>query len=283
MNYQISHDLSLIRKLFDLSQEELANILDVNRLLIARTEVGASYPRIEFMDRFYNFCYEKGLKLNIQKEILYKDNIDENHILLTHASKHGIDGDLSLNKGRIETNFGKGFYCGESYEKALAYILRYPESSVYFIDFDPTNLKSIKFKVDTDWMIAVAYFRGKLDQYRNTKIVKKILTKLKDVDYIIAPIADNRMFEIIDSFINGEITNEQCKHSLRATNLGMQYVFISDKSLKNLNIIERCFVSSIEKEDYKKEQAKLLKIGQDKSKVARIEYKNKGKYIGELS
>lgn len=63
----------------------------------------------------------------------------------------------------------------------------------------------------------------------------------------------------------------------------MQYVFISEKSLKNLNIIERCFVSSIEKEDYKKEQAKLLKIGQDKSKVARIEYKNKGKYIGELS
>ena len=137
MNYQISHDLSLIRKLFDLSQEELANILDVNRLLIARTEVGASYPRIEFMDRFYNFCYEKGLKLNIQKEILYKDNIDENHILLTHASKRGIDGDLSLNKGRIETNFVKGFYCGESYEKALAYILRYPESSVYFIDFVP--------------------------------------------------------------------------------------------------------------------------------------------------
>ena len=62
----------------------------------------------------------------------------------------------------------------------------------------------------------------------------------------------------------------------------MQYVFISEKSLKNLNIIERCFVSSIEKEDYKKEQTKLLKIGQDKSKVARIEYKNKGKYIGEL-
>ena len=32
--------------------------------------------------------------------------------------------------------------------------------------------------------------------------------KSRDCDYIIAPIADNRMFKIIDSFIEGEITDE---------------------------------------------------------------------------
>jgi len=31
------------------------------------------------------------------------------------------------------------------------------------------------------------------------------------------------MFEIIDSFIEGEITDVQCQHCLSATNLGKQY------------------------------------------------------------
>ena len=137
MQYRVKDDLILLRNFFQFSQEDFAKEIGVDRLTITRTENGETYPRFELLDKIYGYCFDKGLKLNIQKEILYKDNIDENHILLTHASKRGIDGDISLNKGRIETDFVKGFYCGESYEKALAYILRYPESSVYFIDFVP--------------------------------------------------------------------------------------------------------------------------------------------------
>ena len=33
-------------------------------------------------------------------------------------------------------------------------------------------------------------------------------------------------FEIIDRFIDGEITDVQCQHCLSATNLGKQYVII---------------------------------------------------------
>jgi transcriptional regulator with XRE-family HTH domain len=282
MDYKIGEDLSLIRELFNLSQDELAKILETERITIARTEIGESYPREEFIDKFYDFCYKKGLRLNIEKEMFYKDDIKENHKLLTHASKSKIDGEISINKGRTNTDFKNGFYCSESYEKSIPYVARFPKASVYFIDFDPNNLKPIKFNVDLKWMLTIAYFRGKLDEYKNTKSVKKVLAPLKDVDYIVAPIADNRMFDIIDTFINGEITDEQAKHSLASTNLGYQYVFISDKSIKNLKIIERCFVSTFEKEDYKKEQIKFLKIGNDKSKIARIEYKNKGKYIGEI-
>ena len=38
-------------------------------------------------------------------------------------------------------------------------------------------------------------------------------------------------FEIIESFIDGEITDVQCQHCLSATNMGKQYVFIGIKNV----------------------------------------------------
>ena len=90
------------------------------------------------------------------------------------------------------------------------------------------------------------------------------------------------MFQIIDTFIDGEITDEQCKHCLAATNLGMQYVFTTDKAVKRLTVLERCFVCSKEKENFVQKAIEFQKQGQDKSRLARIQYKNMGKYIEEL-
>ena len=71
----------------------------------------------------------------------------------------------------------------------------------------------------------IAYFRGRLGEFEQSSVVIELICAIRDIDYIIAPIADNRMFEIIDSFIDGEITDVQCRHCLSATNLGNQYVF----------------------------------------------------------
>ena len=282
MDYRIKDDLTLIREFFNFTQDDFSKILDVDRTTLARIENGVSYPRIELIDKIYNYCFKKGLRLNIQKEMLYKDDIKNDHILLVHASKTGLEGELTTNKARINNDFGQGFYCGDSYEKSVSFVCRFKDSSAYFIDFNPNNLKMIKFEVDTKWMLIIAYFRGRLDDYKDSKIIEEIIESLKEVDYIIAPIADNRMFQIIDTFIEGEITDEQCKHSLAATNLGYQYVFLTQNALNNLKILERCFISSLEKEHYKKEQVNFQKIGQDKSKLARIQYKGKGKYIEEI-
>ncbi len=159
---------------------------------------------------------------------------------------------------------------------------KFEHPSIYFLDFNPINLNKLEFEVDTKWMLTIAYFRGRLDKYKDSKLVKDIKEQFKDIDYVIAPIADNRMFQIIDTFVDGDITDEQARYSLSATNLGKQYVFISPNSIKNLTILERCFLCSKEKTYYQKEQLKFLNIGNDKVKLAKINYKNKGKYIGEI-
>lgn len=282
MNYKIKDDLLLIREFYQLSQDELASLIGVDKITISRTENSETYPREELMDKVYNYCFERGLKLNIQKEMLYKEDLSNHHILLTHASKSGIDGKISIDKGRMNNDFGRGFYCGDSYDKSVSFVCRFPSASVYFIDFNPDKLRGIQFEVSTQWMLAIAYFRGRLEKYKESKIIKRIIAQISKADYIIAPIADNRMFQIIDTFIDGEITDEQCKHCLAATNLGMQYVFISQKALDQICILERCFISSKEKEYYQKEQIQFQKNSEDKSRLTRIHYRGKGKYIEEI-
>ena len=90
------------------------------------------------------------------------------------------------------------------------------------------------------------------------------------------------MFSIINNFIDKEITDEQCKHCLSATNLGYQYVIKSPKAIKRLKIIEKCYICSEEKNDYLEKRKDYTKLGDDKVKAARIKYRGIGKYIDEL-
>jgi len=69
---------------------------------------------------------------------------------------------------------------------------------------------------------------------------------------------------------------------LAATYPGIEQHFITDRAIKRLTVLERCFVSSKEKEYLTNEAIEFQKQGQDKSKLARIQYKNQGKYIEEL-
>ena len=131
-------------------------------------------------------------------------------------------------------------------------------------------------------MLAIAYYRGTLEAYKDHPIIRKLIKESNDSDYIIAPIADNRMFQIINSFIDGEITDEQCKHCLAATNLGNQYIFKSEYSLNNLTLVERCYIPANEREHYKESRESEAKLGSDKVKLARIQYRGKGRYIDEI-
>ena len=130
--------------------------------------------------------------------------------------------------------------------------------------------------------MAVAYFRGGLSQYEDHHLIRYIVRKVRSCDYVIAPIADNRMFQIIDSFISGEITDEQCNHCLAATNLGNQYVIVSEKAAGHIRMIEHCYLPENEKAYYRSIRSSETKLGNDKVKLARIQFRGKGRYIDEI-
>ena len=282
MNYNLSLDIKSIRTILGYSQHELALELGVEPITILRNELGQSVPSSDLLEKVYSLAFDKKIFLNRIKEMIWKDKLAKNHKILFHGAKDNIKGKISVQVGRQNNDFGQGFYTGESYGQAVSFISNFRNSSVYFLDFDQQNLKSKEYYIDQEWMMVIAYYRGALEEYKEHPLLKKIIKNSRDCDYIIAPIADNRMFRIIDSFIQGDITDEQCKYSLAATNLGKQYVFINDLAVMHLKILEHAYVCENEKKYYRDIRNTDVKIGDDKVKLARIQYRGKGKYIDEI-
>lgn len=282
MKYNFSEDIKSIREILGLSQSEFAEQIGVEQVTISRNELGKTEPSAKILESVYTFAFAKNIKINKLKEMLWRDDLRKNEKLLFHGAKSEIDGEIDIRRGRHNNDFGQGFYTGESYEQAISFVSGFDHSSVYYIRFDDKNLKCKRYEVDQEWMMTIAYYRGALDEYRNHPIIKTLIEQSRDCDYIIAPIADNRMFQIINSFIAGELTDEQCKHCLAATNLGMQYIFISEKAVSQAKLIERCYISNNEREYYKNVRFEESKLGDNKVKLARKQYRGKGRYIDEI-
>ncbi len=282
MDFNFSDDLKAIREILGISQTDLAGRLGVQQVTLSRNENNKTEPSEILLEKVYGYAFEKNIKLGKLKEMFWLENIKPRHKLLFHGAKSKIEGEINTSMSRINNDFGPGLYTGESYSQAVSFISGFDHSSIYYLDFGDTSLKCKKYKVDQEWMLTIAYYRGTLDAYRDHPLIRKLINNAEKNDYIVAPIADNRMFQIINSFINSEITDEQCKHCLAATNLGYQYVFKSDRSVKQLKILERSYLSSKERVYYKTIRAEESKWGDDKVKLARIQYRGKGLYIDEI-
>ena len=282
MDYNFSDDLKAIREILGITQTELAKRIGVQQVTLSRNELGKTTASERLLEQVYSFAFDNGIKLGRLKEMMWLENLKSGHKLLFHGAKSEIQGEISVKRSRTNNDFGQGFYTGERYDQAISFVSGFDRSSVYYLDFDETDLKCKQYKVDQEWMLTIAYYRGALDEYRDHPVVKRLLNKVRNCDYAVAPIADNRMFQIINSFIAGEITDEQCKHCLAATNLGNQYVLTSEKAARKLKILERSYISSSEREYYKSLRAEDTKLGDDKVKLARRQYRGKGKYIDDI-
>ena len=280
----ISKEVTIIRELLSITQEELAKEIGVAYETINRWENDKNEIEMNNVNKLYNYAFKKKVYINNIYEQLYLEEYQakERKVLFHGCKKSGIAFPLDLGYSKVNNDFGVGFYLGETYNQAASYIANGNSPIVYVFHLDTNELNITHFAVNREWMIAIAYFRGWLDEYKNNNYVKKIIAKVNNSDVIIAPIADNRMFDIISEFVRGEITDLQCEHALAATNLGMQYVLKTTNSLERLEFIKVLYVSDLEKDKIIDQRLKMSNLSQDKVRVARIEYRSKGKYIDEV-
>lgn len=284
MGINIGEDLKKVKVLLDYTNEELASELGVNKSTLIRWINNTNYPNNLSLNKIYSYIYNKGIKLNLIDEELYKSNESKNKLILFHGSKNGIEGKLTIEKSNEKKDFGKGFYLGESVKQAVSFVSDYPNSKLYIVEVNNINKLKIKyFEVTKEWMILVAYFRGRINEYSDSSYLKELLDSINDVDIIVAPIADNSMYSIINDFIEGGITDEQCINALSANRLGKQFVILNDRTLNNnVKIIKESFLCNEEKTQYELEKENDRNVGKAKMILAKRKYAGIGKYIEEI-
>lgn len=284
MEYSLVKDLEYSKEILHLSDEKFSKLLGISRSTYNRWRNGSVFPEKPALEKVYSAIYSEGINLNRVYEDLYLSLEKGNSKLLLHGSKMGLKEEPSVAFSAAQKDFGKGFYTGESVNQAISFVSGYKSAVLYYFLLENTSkIKTVNFDVSIDWMILVAYFRGKIDAYKNSSVLKKALKKIENADLIIAPIADNTMYSVINEFIEGSITDKQCINCLSANRLGKQYVFLNDSVIrKNLKMLRKAYICEAEKKAYEKEKYEETSIGKTKVILAKRKYAGVGKYIEEL-
>lgn len=272
----IKEDIEFILENEDIDILDLSYATGISRTtLMEILKTGIAQSNI--YEKFYSYIYRINYRINSVKEEFLKET---NGQILFHGSKNGLKQILS-NGSKRNCDFGEGFYLGETYIQALSFVYEKRDSFIYSFNCDFSNLKIKKFNCDLEWMLTICYFRGYLKQYENNRKVIELLKEIDDVDLIIAPIADNKMFYIMSQFSNGEINVDVAIHSLSASNLGYQYVIKSELALEKIKPIEKYYICNDERLDCKKKLSDRSFEIDTKLKLALRKFRN-GLFIEEI-
>lgn len=275
-DYKIKDDIDFFLESTKISALELSEKTKISRTTLEEiAKAGRAASTV--CEKFYAFAYEHGYRMNAVKEELAKEQFKN---VLFHGSKEGLE-EITANGSRTNCDFGKGFYTGETYSQALAFVCENSNSSVYSFSYSPELLKVKRFDCSLEWMLTICHYRGTLGKYDQNDIIKKIVAEVEAADMIVAPIADNKMFYVMAQFAEGEINADAALHSLSASSLGLQYVFRTDAAVNALSPIEKYYICNPERENCKRSLNERAYAIDTKLKLAKREFKT-GLYIEEI-
>lgn len=280
--YNLVKDIKTIREVFNLTQSTFAEKIGLSRSNIIRYEKGEIVPHKSALEKIYSFAYENDLKVNKAKEMLYLDKKGEK-LFLIHGAKNAIDGEIDHKHLKGTKDFGAGFYLSESFDSAASWVAERSNGTCYcFYLNSKKDYKIKRLEVSRDWMYLILYYRGAFSNYALNQEILDLVKEVESCDLIIAPIADNNMYETINSFAYGQISDEQCLHALSANNLGLQYVLKSKKACRDLEFVDRLYLCEAEKKKYLSKKYELASEGRSKTEIAINEFRRKGKYFDEI-
>lgn len=271
-----------IRKQLGYSQEELASELGVSFSSVNRWENERIVPSILVQEKLLTVAIDNNINvLDIVKNRINSEMVNEDKLILFHGSKEGINGDIKpISKDRCD--FGRGFYMGDNPVQPLTLTCDFKDSKFYIVSLNTNNLKIKDIKLDLDWAFLIAYNRGFLNDVKDTDFYNKYKKMLDGVDIAIGYIADDRMFVVLDSFFKGTMTDVALLKCLSALKLGKQYVALTSKATNNIKIEKTIDLLWIEKEVIKKESENNRQEGILLANQISKEYRRQGRFFDEI-
>lgn len=273
--------IKTIRQNANMSQEQFAKALGTTTLSINRWENGKTQPSKMAQVQLFEFCKKNNIDLFGYIAQQVKRAPDDERLIAYHGSKKGISGDIAPTS-RESCDFGKGFYLGTDPTQPLTLICDEEKPILYTMKLDLTGLKVLEVEMNLEWAMLIAYYRGYMDEVNGSDIYKKYEKMADGYDVILGYIANDRMYRVMKSFFEKEITDVALIHSLSALDLGRQYVCKSQKACKQLEIIDRKELSSLELAILRDKSIVRRQEGIDLTEEILIKYRREGKYFDEI-
>lgn len=202
-------------------------------------------------------------------------------MLLYHGSKSGIDGPIQpISRDRCD--FGRGFYMGTEESQPLTLICNYPQPKLYTLDLELEGLSVLNLQPDLTWALVVAYNRAKMESVKDTQLYQQIQRTSTGHDVIVGPIANDRMFVVLDRFFNAEITDIALVNSLSALNLGSQYVAVTQKACDQIRIVGVRELSESDRQKLKTISEQNRAEGVSLAESICRKYRREGRFFDEI-
>ena len=147
---------------------------------------------------------------------------------------------------------------------------------------DLTGLKVLKVEMNLEWAMLIAYYRGYMDEVKGGEIYKKYERMADGYDVILGCIANDRMYRVMKSFFEKEITDVALIHSLSALDLGRQYVCKTQKACDRLEIIDKRELTSLELAILRDKSIVRRQEGIDLTEEILLKYRREGKFFDEI-
>lgn len=273
--------IKAIRQSAGMNQEQFAKALGTTALSINRWENGKTQPNKMAQTQLFEFCKKNNIDLfdYIAKQV--KRDADDNRLIIYHGSKKGITGKIEP-ISRESCDFGKGFYLGTDPAQPLTLICDEDKPILYTMKLDLTGLKVLKVEMNLEWAMLIAYYRGYMDEVKGSEIYKKYERLADGYDVILGYIANDRMYRVMKSFFEKEITDVALIHSLSALDLGRQYVCKTAKACDQLEIVDKKELTSLELAILRDKSIVRRQEGIDLTEEILLKYRREGKFFDEI-
>lgn len=273
--------IRMIRNKANMSQEQFANALGTTALSINRWENGKTVPNKMAQAQLCEFCKTHNIDLFDFIVQQVKFAADDKRLVVYHGSKKGIEGDIAP-ISRNHCDFGRGFYLGTDSSQPLTLICDENKPKFYTLKFDLTGLKVLDVKVGIEWAMLIAYYRGYMNDVKDTAVYNKYAKMAEGYDVIRGYIANDRMYQVMKRFFEKEITDVAIINSLSVLDLGEQYVCVTEKACKQLEIVSVKELSMLELSILREKSIARREEGIAKTEEVLVKYRREGKYFDEI-
>jgi len=205
--------------------------------------------------------------------------------MLYHGSRQGLVGAIRPDRSRTACDFGQGFYMGVEPHQPRTLICGRDAAAptLYTVEVDLSGLRLLRLSTNIDWALFVAFNRGLMRDYRSTRFHARYEAMRAEHDVIFGKIADDRIYDAVRGFFEGERKAGCLIEALQAVNLGDQYCALTPAACAAVRIVEEHRLGEPEILKYAREAARQRELARTRTDRIFMDWRHRdGLYFDEI-